>query len=77
MRGVSPQITVDLVHENHRLKKQVAKLKARIAEYVEQAEQGIWVEHQCPAFFACGFIVADNEGRKPQSNRERQSSTEP
>ena len=63
------QVTVDLVHENRRLKKQVAKLKARIAEYVEQAEQGIWAEHQCPAFFACAFIVADNEGRKSQSDR--------
>jgi len=38
----------------------IEKLEFQIKEYVEQAEQGIWVEHQCPAFFACSFIVADS-----------------
>lgn len=40
-------------------------LKARLAEYIEQANQGVMVSHDCPAMFACAFIVADNAGHAP------------
>jgi hypothetical protein len=43
-------------------------LKARLAEYIEQAAQGVFATHDCPAMFACAFIVADNAGKdKAQS----------
>lgn len=40
------------------------QLKARLAEYIEQAHQGVMVTHDCPAMFACAFIVADNAGKE-------------
>jgi hypothetical protein len=40
----------------------IEKLEFQVKEYYEQAEQGVFVEHDCPAMFACAFIVADHEG---------------
>lgn len=44
----------------------IAILRARISaleeerkNWIEQAEQGLMVEHDCPAMFACASIVAD------------------
>ena len=37
----------------------ITALEEERENWLEQAQQGIWAEHQCPAFFACCSIVAD------------------
>lgn len=40
-----------------------AKLTQALRDAVEQAEQGVMVEHDCPAMYACASIVADAHDR--------------
>lgn len=42
-----------------RLERENAELRKRLAAVQEQAEQGIFIEHKCPAFYACCAIVAE------------------
>ena len=45
------------------LRRENARLRKQIAEYVEQAKEGLPSGDHCPAVFACAFIFAD--GDKP------------
>lgn len=48
-----------------KLEARIDELKVQVSDYVEQASQGVLVEHDCPAMFACAFVVADNAGKEP------------
>lgn len=44
------------------------RLTQHLRQAVEQAEQGVMVEHDCPALYACASILADAQDLKaPQS----------
>lgn len=37
------------------------KLTQHLRQAVEQAKQGVMVEHNCPAMYACAAILADDQ----------------
>lgn len=45
------------------LASKITELEATLTEYGEQAHQGMFVNHECPAMFACAYIYADAESK--------------
>jgi hypothetical protein len=42
---------------------EVERLREDLKEAVRQAEQGVFIDHKCPALYACASILADAESR--------------
>lgn len=59
LRPLQTLLTADQRRKDSPLQKELGKIKELLLTSLEQSHAGIFVEHHCPAMYACCAIVAE------------------